>query len=88
MSETETALDESALGDDPLLTGSLLGVALGLVERFLVHFQLTTLAIGLVVVGGVLAGFGNRSSVDVGRALTAVGAASFVALQVLVLVFG
>jgi hypothetical protein len=88
MSETETALDVSNIADDPLLAGSLLGVALGMVERFLVHFQLTTLAVGLVVVGAVLARFGDRSSMDVGRALTAVGAASFVAFQALSLVFG
>jgi hypothetical protein len=88
MSETETALDVSNIADDPLLAGSLLGVALGMVERFLVHFQLTTLAVGLVVVGAVLARFGDRSSMDVGRALTAVGAASFIAFQALSLVFG
>jgi hypothetical protein len=63
-------------------------MALGMVERFLVHFQLTTLAAGLVVVGSVLAGFGDRSSMDVGRALTAVGAASFAAFQALSLFFG
>ena len=88
MSETETALDVSNVADDPLLAGGLLGVTLGVVERFLVHFQLPTLAVGLVVVGAVLAGFGDRSSVDVGRALVAVGAASFLALQLLVFVFG
>jgi len=88
MSETRTAVDVSSIDDDPFLAGGLLGVALGFVERFLVHFQLTTLAVGLVVVGAVLAGFGDRSSVDVGRGLVAVGAASFVVLQTLVLVFG
>lgn len=88
MSETRTTLDVSTFADDPLLSGSLLGGSLGIVERFLVHFQLTTLAVGLLVVGAVLAGFGDRSSVDVGRALTAVGAASFATFQALALVFG
>lgn len=88
MSETQTAFAVSAVADDPLLAGGLLGVALGVVERFLVHFELPTLAVGLIVIGVVLAWFGDRSSVDVGRALTAVGVTSFVALQVLVLLFG
>jgi len=88
MSETRHAADAPNVADDPFLSGGLLGVALGLVERFLVPFQLTTLAVGLLVVGAVFAGFGDRSSADVGRALTAVGAASFVVLQLLVLVFG
>jgi hypothetical protein len=70
------------------MSGALLGMALGMVERSLVHFQLTTLAVGLVVVGAVVAGFGDRSSADIGRALTAVGAASFVAFRALSLVFG
>jgi hypothetical protein len=88
MSETRHALAAPNVAEDPLLSGCVLGVALGLVERFLVHFQLTTLAVGLLVVGAVFAGFGDRSSADVGRALTVVGAASFVTLQALVLVVG
>jgi len=88
MSETESAVAVPNVADDPIVAGGLLGVTLGVLERFLVHFELSTLAVGLVVVGVVLAGFGDRSSADIGRALTAVGAASFVAFQVLSLVFG
>lgn len=88
MSETETAVAVPNVADDPLVAGSLLGVTLGVLERFLVHFELTTLAVGLGVVGVVLAGFGDRSSTDVGRALTAVGAASIIVFQALSLIFG
>lgn len=88
MSETDSAVAVPNIADDPFVAGALLGMALGVLERFLVHFELTTLAVGLVVVGAVLAGFGDRSSADVGRALTAVGAASFVVFQALGLVFG
>lgn len=47
-----------SVADDPFVAGGLLGVALGVLERFLVHFELTTLAVGLGVVGAVIAGFG------------------------------
>ncbi|ELZ80225.1 hypothetical protein C453_19145 [Haloferax elongans ATCC BAA-1513] len=87
MSDTESAVAVSSVADDPYVAGALFGVVLGILERFFVHFELMTLAVGLLVVGVVLAGFGDRSSVDVGRALTAVGAASFVTLQALSLVF-
>lgn len=88
MSETDSAVAVSNVADDPLFAGALLGVTLGVVERFAVHFELTTLAIGLLVIGALLALFGERSSVDVGRALTALGATSLVAFQALSLVFG
>ena len=88
MSEAETAVAVPNVADDPFVAGALLGLALGVIERFLVHFELTTLAVGFVVVGAVFAGFGDRSSADVGRALTAIGAASFAAFQALSLIFG
>lgn len=61
MSETETMLGVPTLADDPLLAGGLLGVAPGVVERFLVHFELATLVVGFVVVGASLAGIGSRT---------------------------
>lgn len=88
MSETQTGIGVSIASDRPLVFGVALGLVVGAVERFLVHFELTTLAVALVVVGVVLSRFGDRSTADIGRALTAVGVASLLAFQALVLVFG
>ncbi|MFC7029128.1 hypothetical protein ACFQJ5_18190 [Halomicroarcula sp. GCM10025324] len=85
MSTTEAAYELSAGSTNPVLGSGLLGVALGVVERFFLHFELPTLAVGLIVVGTTLVWFGDRESGDVGRALIAVGATSVVALQVLLL---
>ena len=85
MSENRTAVGLSGL-EGSLGFGITVGLVLGVVERFFVHVELTTLAVALVVFG--VSRFGDRSSVHVGRALAAVGATSFLALRALLLLFG
>ncbi|MFC7069616.1 hypothetical protein [Halobaculum lipolyticum] len=78
------ALTEVA--DSPEKLGAVLGLLVGVVQRFV--YPVGFPAVTVVVVGVVLTRFGGREWVDVGRTFVVLGAAVVVVSAVLRLVFG
>lgn len=78
--------DLPEVADSPEKLGVALGLLVGVVQRFV--YPVGFPAVTVLVVGVVLARFGERQWVDVGRAFVVLGVSVAVVSVVLRLVFG